>query len=416
MRRTTEDGAATGTENTSSRQRPIDIAKIVATQPPAHSLAQALYNSEDAFRHDIERLFMRHWCLAGHASLAATPGDYFLYEVVGESVIIVRGQDGELRAFANVCRHRGSNVCTKPQGHAKVLVCPYHAWTYNLDGSLRSARHMPRNFDKRQYGLRPLHIAVIEGLVFVSLAEKPLSLEFARTAISRAYAPYGWAGAKVAARQTYPIAANWKLAVENYLECYHCTPSHPEYSKLHALEQPLAEIEGMTAAMEARTCALDIAIPSVDRRVGSETGEASIFTFRYPLYDGVKTGARDGKPVAPLMGRFSDYDGGVTSTHFAPSSFFIAYPDHGVLYRFVPLTASTSAMEITWLVAGDAREGVDYDVAELTWLWRVTSEADKRITEDNQKGVNSRFYRPGPYAPVEPNAIRWIEWYLREIA
>jgi len=393
-----------------------DIAAVVKQQKPAHSLLQALYNSEAAFQHDMERIFRRHWILAGHASMAPQPGDYFLHEMAEESIVIVRGRDETLRAFANVCRHRGSRICLKPHGHASVLVCPYHAWTYNLDGSLRSARHMGADFDKAGYGLKPVALEVIEGLVFVSLAQEPLSLEFARKTISEAYAPYGWASAKVAHRETYHVTANWKLTVENYLECYHCTPSHPEYSKLHALEQPLDQIGELNAAMEARTCSLGLSVPSADHRVGSRTGQASVFTFRYALYDGVKTGGPDGRPVAPLMGEFTDYDGGVTSTHFAPSSFFIAYADHGVIYRFIPLTASASAMEIIWLVNSDAMEGVDYDLDKLTWLWRVTTEADKRITEDNQKGVNSRYYEPGPYSPAEPNAIRWIEWYLGEVA
>jgi Rieske 2Fe-2S family protein len=393
-----------------------DIGAILRAQPPAHSLHQALYNSQAAFDRDMERLFRRHWLLAGHVSMAAAPGDYFLHAFAGESFVILRGNDGTLRAFANVCRHRGSRICAEPQGHAKVLVCPYHAWAYNLDGTLRSARHMPKDFDKSRHGLKPISLEVIQGLVFVSLAEEPLSLAAARQAIDGAHEPYGWANAKVAHRETYEIAANWKLAVENYLECYHCTPSHPEYSRLHALEKPLDEIATLNQAMEARSGMLGLAIPSADHRVGSRTGEASVFTFRYALYDGVKTGGPDGKPVAPLMGRFTDYDGGVTSTHVAPSSFFIAYPDHGVIYRFVPLTASTCAMELIWLVRGDAREGVDYDREQLTWLWRVTSEADKRITEANQQGVNSSFYEPGPYAPVEPNAIHWVAWYLEEIA
>ena len=392
------------------------IAAIARRQPAAHSLEQALYNSPEAFRHDMERIFFRHWILAGHASSAAEPGDWFVHEMAQESVIIVRGRDAELRAFANVCRHRGSRICTGASGRASVLVCPYHAWSYNLDGSLRAARHMPAEFDKAQFGLKPVHLEVIEGLVFISLAETPLSLDAARAAITAAYRPYGWGSAKVAHRETYQVEANWKLAVENYLECYHCTPSHPEYSKLHALEQPLAEIEGLNAAMEARTRALGLSVPVVDHRVGSASGEAPVFVFRYALYDGVDTGGPDGKPVAPLMGGFTAYDGGVTSTHVAPSSFFIAYPDHGVLYRFMPLTPSTAAMELVWLVRGDAREGVDYDLDRLTWLWRVTSEADKRITDDNQKGVNSRYYQPGPYAPVEPNAINWVAWYLAEIA
>lgn len=402
--------ASATTETTAAR-----MSAIVARQPAAHSLDQALYNSPEAFQHDMERIFFRHWILAGHASSAPEPGDWFTHEMGEDSIIIVRGRDAALRAFANVCRHRGSRICTAPSGRSSVLVCPYHAWSYNLDGSLRAARHMPPDFDKAQFGLKPVHLEVLEGLVFISLADKPLSLGTARTAISGAFGTYGWGSAKVAHRETYRVEANWKLAVENYLECYHCTPSHPEYSKLHALEQPLETIEGLNIAMEARTRQLSLSVPSIDHRVGSGSGDASVFVFRYALYDGVKTGGPEGEPVAPLMGGFTDYDGGVTSAHCAPSSFFIAYPDHGVLYRFIPLTPSTSAMELVWLVRGDAREGVDYDLDRLTWLWRVTTEADKRITEDNQKGVYSRYYQPGPYAPVEPNAIRWIEWYLGEV-
>ena len=391
------------------------ITESLKFQPAAHSLGQALYNSAEAFAHDLDRIFLRCWLLAGHAAAAPDPGDYFMHEAGPESVIIVRGQDGVLRAFANVCRHRGSRICTKGDGRASVLVCPYHAWAYNLDGTLRSARNMPADFDKSAHGLKPVAMEIVEGLVFVSLAEQPVSFARARAAISAAYAPYGWADAKVAHRETYPINANWKLAVENYIECYHCTPAHPEYSKLHALEQPLDQIAGMNAAMEARTVALGLTIPHTDARVGSGSGEAPVFCFRYALYDGVKTGAAEGKPVAPLMGAFKDYDGGVTSCHVNPSSFFIAYPDHGVIYRFLPLTPASCAMELIWLVKGDAVEGRDYDLAKLTWLWRVTSEADKRITEDNQKGVNSRFYQPGPYAPVEQNLIKWSEWYLGEV-
>jgi Rieske 2Fe-2S family protein len=392
-----------------------DIPAIVARQKPAHSLQQALYNSQAAFDHDFERIFRRYWLLAGHASMAPNPGDYFLHEMAAESVIVVRGRDGQLRAFANVCRHRGSRICTQAQGHASVLVCPYHAWAYNLDGSLRSARHMGADFDKASYGLKPVALEVIEGLVFISLSPTPLSLEPARKAIAQAYAAYGWGEAKVAHRETYAVTANWKLTVENYLECYHCTPSHPEYSKLHALEQPLDQIGALNAAMEVRTRALGLHIPEVDRRVGSRTGEASVFTFRYALYDGVRSGGPDGQPVAPLMGGFTDYDGGVTSTHFAPSSFFIAYPDHGVIYRFIPRDLQWSDMEAIWLVRGDAVEGRDYNLDELTWLWRVTLDADKAIIEANQRGVNSRYYEPGPFAPMEANEKRYVNWYLDEI-
>ncbi|TVQ52832.1 MAG: aromatic ring-hydroxylating dioxygenase subunit alpha [Rhodobacteraceae bacterium] len=395
---------------------PDPLDALIAAQPAGHSLFRGLYNDEAAFARDMERIFGRHWVLAGHESRAKEPGQWFTVEMGGESVIIVRGRDGALRAFANVCRHRGSRICLNEQGKSATLTCPYHAWVYNLDGSIRSARHMGEGFEKARYGLKPVALETAAGLVFVSLADKPLDFSVAKAAIDAAFGAYGWGDAKVARREVYRVEANWKLAVENYLECYHCGPSHPEYSKLHALEQPLHQIAAMNAEMIGRTAAMGVNVPEIDARVGSETGQAPVFVFRYALYDGVKSGGPDGEPVAPLMGDFSDYDGGVTSCHFAPSSFFIAYPDHGVLYRFIPVDAKSSAMELVWLVRGDAEEGRDYNLERLTWLWRVTTEADKRITEDNQKGVNSRFYEPGPYAPVEPNAINWVAWYLAEIA
>src|SRR5258705_3765717 len=285
----------------------VDIASLVKTQPVAHSLHQALYNSEEAYRHDIERIFMRHWMLAGHASSAPKPGDYFLFELAEESIVIVRGHDNELRAFANVCRHRGSRICREQEGNAKVLVCPYHAWAYNLDGSLRSARYMPDARDKTRFDLKPVHIAVIEGLIFLLMAEYSLSLEVMRKALKDVLGSYDLKEAKAAHRQTYRIEANWKLAVENYVECYHCAPAHPEYSKLHALEKPIEMTQELVKQMEAKTCSLGLEIPPVDHRVASAMGEAPIFSHRYPLYEGIKSGSADGGPLAPLMGSFKDY-------------------------------------------------------------------------------------------------------------
>jgi Rieske 2Fe-2S family protein len=392
------------------------IPELVRGQPAGHSLQRELYNSPDVFARDLERIFGRYWVLAGHSSSAPCPGDWFLHEMADESVVIVRGKDMQLRAFANVCRHRGSRICKGGQGHSSQLICPYHGWIYELDGSLAAARVMPPEFDYRSHGLKPVHIEVIEGLVFISIADRPVSLERARAGITAAIRPHGWADARVAHRETYPIAANWKLAVENYVECYHCTPSHPEYSRLHSAEKPIGRVAKLNEAMEARTRAIGVQIGTIDHLVGSETGEAAVGVHRYSLYDGACTGAEGGAPVAPLMGAFTEYDGGVTSVHFVPTSFFIAYPDHGVLYRFIPNTPRTCSLEVVWLIKANAREGVDYDLEKLTWLWRVTSEQDKRIVEDNQLGVNSRFYQPGPYAPMEPRVTEWTKWYLNEIS
>ena len=393
------------------------IDGLIAGHPADRALHQSFYSDPDIFQRDIERMLMRHWLCAGHESSAPNPGDYVVIELASESVIVVRGEDGRLRALVNVCRHRGSRLCAARSGSAKMFVCPYHAWSYGLDGRLRAARHMPDGFDTSAYGLKQIHLRVIEGLAFVSFAEAPLALTEVERTLQSGYGPYGWAQAKVAHRELYPIEANWKLAVENYVECYHCAPAHPEYARLHVNEQPRVRIAKLNAEMEERTAVLGLEIRTGDHwALLAAPGEEAAYCMRYAMYGGVVTGSADGRPVAPLMGQFNDYDGGATFIHVGPASFFLAYPDHGLIYRFVPKTPWTSEMEVIWLVRGDAREGIDYDLGRLTWLWRVTSEADKRIIEHNQLGVNSRYYEPGPYAPMEANTRRFTEWYLAAIA
>jgi phenylpropionate dioxygenase-like ring-hydroxylating dioxygenase large terminal subunit len=392
------------------------IADLLARQPEDRPLIRDFYADPAIFQRDVETMLSRHWLCAGHVSRVPNPGDYFLYEIAAESVIIARGQDGALRALVNVCRHRGSRVCLEASGNAKLFICPYHAWTYNLDGSLRSARHMAEPFDAAAHGLKQIHLQVVEGLIFVSFAETPLALDRVAEVLHQGYGPYGWADAKIAHRETYPIEANWKLAVENYVECYHCAPAHPEYAKLHANEQPRAKIAELNARMTSRAAALGLVLPDRDHwALKAEPGEEATYLVRYALLRSAVTGSADGKPVAPLMGRFTDYDGGATFIHVGPASFFLAYPDHGLIYRFIPKTVQHSEMEVIWLVRGDAREGVDYDRERLTWLWRVTSEADKKIIENNQRGVNSRYYTPGPFAGMEMSERRFVEWYLSEI-
>ena len=139
------------------------------------------------------------------------------------------------------------------------------------------------------------------------------------------------------------------------------------------------------------------------------------FYDRHPLFEGYLTGSEDGKPVAPLLGDIPDFDGGASNLQVGPAMFGLAYSDHVVLYAFTPRGPQESDCLVVWLVRGDAVEGRDYDLDRLTWLWDVTTKADKAIIEHNQQGVNSRFYQPGPYSPMETFAIRFAEWYLKAI-
>lgn len=392
-----------------------ELAALIARQRPGFSLEQPFYQDPQIFGRDIERIFLRHWLCIGHVSDFAATGDFVTVELAQESVIVARGEDGALHALINVCRHRGSRICTEERGRKASFTCPYHGWTYGLDGRLQSARHMPERFDRASHGLRRAHVRVIEGLVLISFAETPLGLDHAAATLRACFGPFGWPHARVAHRERYRIAANWKLAVENYLECYHCAPAHPEYSRLHALEQPTARIEAMQQRLTQRAMMLGTDAPTHDHWQSSSDGEEAIFGFRYPLYDGVETGSADGKCAAPLMGHLRGSDGGATSVHFGPASFFLAYADHGMIYRFIPRAVDLTEMEVIWLVREGAKPGADYDPEKLTWLWRVTSEADQRIIERNQLGVASRYYAPGPYAPMEANTSRYVAWYLREL-
>lgn len=395
------------------------IARAIAAHRPGHALAQSLYCDSDIFEHEVEHLLKAHWHCVGHSSQVPESGDYFTAELFRESIIIVRAQDRELRALLNVCRHRGSRICVERHGHVRggALVCPYHAWSYNLDGSLRAARHMTADFDRATFGLKAVHLRVVEGLIFVCLAREPPGFEDVAAVLGRSARAHGWGEAKVAYRESYLVQGNWKLVEENYMECYHCAPAHVEYSRFHLYARHEELNREADARLHERTRALGLDIPDVDHWAEEALpGQEAVDSLRSALADGAVSGSEDGRPLGPLMGGFSSFDGGVTFFDVGLTNHFLAYADHGLIYRFVPHTVDRTEMEVIWLVRGDAKAGLDYDVARLTWLWRVTSEADKRIIELNQRGVNSRWYEPGPYSQMEQHAARFVRWILKQLS
>ena len=392
-----------------------NLSDLLAGQPKGTALLQEFYASPEIFERDLEQIHFRRWLCVGHASRIPEPGDWFRYDIAGESLILVRGRDREIRALVNVCRHRGSHVCYEAEGNAPMLVCPYHAWTYDLDGSLRSARQMS-DIDTGQYSLTRIQVRVLEGLILVCFAEDPPALDDAEVMLRDSLGRYGWGDASVAHRESYSVDANWKLVTENYMECYHCRPAHPEFSRYHATEKQDDETRELRLEADRRAREMGIEIPDVSCWPGgSAPGKEGISSNHDATYPGSVTGSEDGQPVAPLMGDFTDYDGGFTYVDVGPASFFLAYPDHGLMYLFIPRASQKTDMEVVWLVAKGARDGVDYDLERLRWMWHVTSLADKRIIDHNQQGVNSRFYRPGPYGPMEAGSQAFTEWYLEQI-
>jgi Rieske 2Fe-2S family protein len=390
---------AFGTLSTPAARNDDRLAALAARQPAGKALLREFYTDPLIFARDISRIHLRHWLCVGHASRIPNPGDWFLFDLADESLIVVRGRDGEVRALVNVCRHRGSHVCYEREGSSRVFVCPYHAWTYELDGRLRSARHMGEGFDPSAHSLAKVHVRVIEGLIFVCCADAPPRLDDVESTLRATLGRHGWAKAKVAHRAVYSADANWKLVTENYQECYHCRPAHPEFARFHATEKPEDEVRELRAESRRRWAELGIEIPTVTSWPGgSSPGQEGVSCFHDSIYPGAVTGSEDGRPVAPPMGDLPPYHGGFSYVEVGPA-------------REVQRTD----MEVVWLVREDAREGADYDRARLTWMWDVTSVADKRIIDHNQRGVNSRYYRPGPYSPMEAQARSLVEWYLDEI-
>ncbi len=407
------------TPNPPHQTHPLDdIDELIRRHTPGHALRREFYSDPRIFERDMERILLRHWFCAAHAASLPRPGDFVLAELGSESVIVVRTHEGAIRAFVNVCRHRGSRICTSRSGRAAAgrFTCPYHAWTYDLSGRLVGTREMPASFDAGRFGLKSLAVREVEGLVFTTFADEPLDFEPAAQALAQSARVHGWARAKVAHRELYSINANWKLAIENYMECYHCQPAHPEFARRHVYARPAGQGAELEREGRRRAEALGIFIADVDQYgCAAQAGSESVSVFRSVLADGVASATQDDAPIARLMGDFPAHDGNSTYFDIGPLSDFLAYADHGVIYRFIPRAVQHTEMEVIWLVHEDAVEGVDYEVPRLTWLWKTTSAEDKKIVELNQAGVNSRYFEPGPYSLQESYARRFVDWYLAEL-
>jgi len=390
------------------------IDDLIAARRAGWSLDQPFYTDPAVFERDLERVFRRYWLFAGHSAQIPHPGDYFTYAIGDDSVIVLRGDDGQARALYNTCRHRGSAICTEPSGHVKKLVCPYHQWVYERDGALAAARFMPEDFDKSGFGLHRAPLREVEGLIFLSLADDPPDFDPVEQDYRPYLKPYGLTRAKICHRARYNLRTNWKLITENFRECYHCGGGHPEYCRAVIGASMKDSPEEMQAVWKERT--------EHWQRLGLET-RAVHFTpdtwhhvTRYPFRPGFVSESLDGKPVAPLMGDLTDRDAGVFAIVQYPNFWLEASSDYCWTMRTTPLAPTRTLVDLAWLVREDAVEGVDYEVERVIAFWKATGEQDWKLCEDNQAGVHSSRYRPGPYAPCESGVETFIQWYLKQMA
>jgi Rieske 2Fe-2S family protein len=404
------------------------VADLVASRKPGYSLPGAFYSDERIYRAELERIWRRGWLFAGHSCEIPSPGDYFTMNVDGDSLIIVRSDEGEINALWNVCRHRGTELCDQPAGRFGRIVCPYHQWTYGRDGSLISCRGMQEDLDKSELGLLSAHVRVTAGLVFVSLSQQPPPFDEADDMIGTMARPQGIERAKVAKIVEYEVAANWKLVWENNRECYHCNVNHPQYIKANfdhynaddTNERVQAQIDAAVVHNEAKLSAAGLAIshrqsgmalfPDADRNCWFSAN-------RTPLVEGYVSETMEGKQVAPLMGDYTDPDVGTMRIRTMPNMWHHSSCDHGVSTRLLPAGPKRTLVRVTWLVDAAAVEGQDYQVEEIMPFWQLTSEQDWVLCERAQRGVNSSGYVPGPLStPKEYNVDSFLRWCLHQLA
>ncbi len=402
-----------------------DIDALIERARDSSPRTQPFYCDEDVFARDMQKLVSRKWLLIDHVSRIPEAGQYFLYEVGQESIIVIRDHDLKINALFNVCRHRGSLVCLEPEGKRLRLTCPYHAWTYGLDGSLQAARLMPEDFNQLEHGLHRCHVRVHHGFIFLNLSpgdEPEFDQEFA------VFEPHldfhGFAEAKIAHRASYPTDANWKLVVENFFECYHCVPAHPEYCSRH-LRDALVAVgagpnSGPSEAIERFAPVLEEwqeQASKLGRPLGTvDDDEYSLHMKAYqqrPHRSDIKSETQDGQPVACLMGHRTECDYGRMYLSFSPFNHIIACNDFAALIVFTPRSAMRTDVEIIWLVDGRA-DTVDVD--RMIWMWDVTTRQDKVIIENNQRGILSSRYQPGCLSDQERRVDTFNKWYLNQLA
>jgi Rieske 2Fe-2S family protein len=362
-------------ENEQFKKRGIDYAV------PAHmpTLPRQYYQDESIYREELEKIFYRRWLMACRAEEVARPGDYVIVPVGDESIIVVRGADGDVHAHFNVCRHRGTRICMEEHGHfdSGDIVCPYHAWRYEFDGGLKAApleKEIPA-FEKSTLGLHPAHVTVWGGFVFINLAEQPTPFEEEMGALVGRFEDWHLPDLRIAATLEYTLACNWKIILQNYQECYHCPGVHPLLTKWTPFRG--AEHDCMDGSVIGGYMTL------------SEKGGSMTM---------------DGQAAAPPVCDVSGDD--LQRVHYYsvfPNLLLSPHPDFVLYHRIRTVAIDRIRNDCFFLLHPDViadpkrmerfQSAVDF--------WDVTNRQDWAVCEQMQLGLRSHRFKTGNYVPQE---------------
>lgn len=394
------------------------VLDMLAQRTPDYSLEQAFYNDQALFDIDMEGIFSQEWLFAGLICEIPKKGNYLTLDIGDNSIVIVRGDDNKIYAHHNTCRHRGSKICLEHRGKVAKLVCPYHQWTYNTDGQLIYAgQEMGSDFDKAKFSLKPVHCRTAGGYIYISLASVPPPIDEFLRDMEHYLEPYDLDNAKIAAESVMIEEANWKLVIENNRECYHCDASHPELLgsllEWDDTHDPRAS-EGFKALVANKQLLWHEDKIPYEHKSAYENRNRIV---RMPLKEGTHSMTMDGKVACKkLLGRIKSPDLGSMRILHLPNSWSHALGDHIIAFQVSPLGPQLTKVVTKWLVHKDAIAGVDYDPANLRKVWDATNDQDRVLGENNQLGINSQAYTPGPYSKTfEFGVINFIDWYAETL-
>jgi Rieske 2Fe-2S family protein len=360
----------------------------------AKTLPQRYFVAPEVFGEEEEKIFLKQWLLVGHQSQIPAAGDYFVQETAGESVIIARDRAGVIRGFFNVCRHRGTRLCEDSGGHSSTIQCPYHAWTYGLDGRLVGSPHMEEvpGFDRSQYSLHPVNLGLWEGFIFVNLDDDPMPLEEWFAPLAGKFSHWNLPRLRSVKRVEYDVKANWKLMFENYSECYHCPGVHPMLSKVSpydSAENDLTEgpflggfmriNKGKSLTMSGEACAFPVA---GEKKAEEEEAEDCERVFYYSVF---------------------------------PNLLLSMHPEYVMVHQLWPQSPERTLIVCDWFFHPDAAAHDGFNPEDAIEFWDVTNKQDWHVCELSQQGIASRAYKPGPYSSRESIPAAWDREYLRQM-
>ena len=400
------------------------ISTLLDDRVEGRSLPAGLYTREDVFQADMDVFFRKHWIYIGPECDVPEPGDATVIDIAGSSLIMLRDDDGEVRVFHNVCRHRGARILDAGTTVVSKLVCPYHQWTYELTGGLAYAPHMGKDFDKTCNSLKPVNFRNIGGLIHVCLSDDPPADIAALEAVGRErLLPYDLRNTRVAHQTDLIENGNWKLTMENNRECYHCSANHPELcvsfidldfgfdpeSLSPEDRETAARHEAMYAARTADWEAQGHPSAAIEQLTNCAT---NFRTQRLIISGAGESQTPDATAAVSKLLGIGRKDLGDMHL-WGHNSWHHFMGDHIITAMVIPLGPDRTLLRMKWLVHKDAVEGVDYDFDKLTSVWIATNEQDGSLVERSHAGVSDPAYVPGMYSPFTETQLNWFAgWYV----